>query len=447
MGKGRQNYGDSFKSLFFLFLVIALISSCGTDELTPDYKGLTVQGFIQQDPNFSILAEIFEQTGIGDTLNGYGTFTLIAPTNKAFEEAGITSASDLSSEDLDSLINYHLASGKLNSEDLIGEVKETFLQGYYWLINKEENEIIVNGDVSLLVKDIEVSNGMVHGIGSVLEASKLNVVSMAQSQGYTLFVKGLLQTGLDKVLTETGPFTLFIPTDAAFAAYFEANGITEEEWLSASRLDAFMEYCIVEGSLESDELVSDALISYGGDSLFVSKKEEEIWLNGNALITRKDIQGGNGIIHEQDKVITVPERSLATIVSEGSQNQGYEEFKAALIYAGLLSELEQQEGPLTVFVPNNLAFYAWYESLGVSGYYEIEETVLVETLMYHIAIGRVFSQSFQTGQVLETKLADKTLLLDGEGPTVNGISLDENYLNQLGTNGLIHGVGEVLIPE
>ncbi|GGF32017.1 hypothetical protein GCM10011339_20300 [Echinicola rosea] len=422
---------------------ILSVVACGDDEPSPDFKALSIGAFVSQDPNFDVIADAVALTTWKDSLDQGGPYTMLLPSNKALSDENIESVDDLSIDEWQRLLDYHIVPTALTSEQLVGTVQESLLPGYYWLVNKNENEIDVNGETKMLSGDIELKNGMVHILEGLLEPQALTVTFMAQNRGFNIFVKGLLQSGLEQVLeNKEQNFTLFAPTDEAFETYFQTNEISEEDWLDFSRLDDFMKYFVLENSLDSTQLTAGYRITLTGDTLYVSNQDGEIWLNGIGSLQEKDIQGGNGLIHGIDRVITAPEQSLATVVSENTQGNGYAEFKAALIYAQLLSTLEESM-PMTIFAPDNEAFTDWYEKLGVAGYYEVDETLLRQTLLYHIAVGRHFTQDFGNGQVLSSRLSGASIEIDTEAGSINGASLDSNYINKLGTNGIIHGVQAV----
>lgn len=434
----------SRKTSFIFMAMIAFITACGDDAPAPDFTGMTISAFIEQDPNFSLLASALELTALSDTLDSSGEFTFLIPSDKAFEKRGITSLDDLSTEEWSQLIKYHLTTGDLSLEALLGGVQESLLQDYYWLINEDEGAYVVNGTTPLLSSDILMANGRIHVLTKSLTPQQINVVYMAQNEGFTLFVKGLQKAGMDQMLAEqAGPYTLFIPSDEALTAYFAANGITEEDWLGFSTLNQFLSYFIVAGRLDFDDLTPGPRQALSGDTLFFSQKDQITWLNGLDSISKNGIQGGNGLIYGLDQVLTRPDRSLASIVSEGNEGNGYSEFKAAMIYVDLLDILEGTE-PMTVFAPDNAAFLNWYNELGVSGYYEIEAPVLRETLLYHISPTRYFSQDLSQGQSILTMSPGHSIQIDSDVPTLNGIGIKENFMNQLGTNGVIHGLNGVL---
>ncbi|AWW30809.1 hypothetical protein DN752_12120 [Echinicola strongylocentroti] len=311
MAKGT--YHPFFSIIRYLYAGCALLFfvGCGEDGDTPDYAQLSMMEFIRQDPNFTIFADALELTGLNETLDAEAPFTLLLPSDQALEDAGISSVDELSAEEWERKLNYHITQGSLNSDVLLGSVQESLLPGYYWLINEADGALEINGATKMLSGDLFLKNGVIHILTGFLEPQALNVTFMAQNKGFNTFVKGLFQTEMDQVIEDReGTFTIFAPTDEAFSSYFQANGITEEDWLAFSRLDEFMQYFILDKTLDSTQLITEALIPLSGDTLYINNQEGEIWLNGNASLQEKNIQGGNGLIHGLDQVITAPSNRL-----------------------------------------------------------------------------------------------------------------------------------------
>lgn len=283
--------------------ILFLMGACGDEESSPDFTALSIGSFVSQDPNFSVMAEAIEQTTWKDSLDQFGPYTMLLPSDKALSAENITSVNDLSNDEWQQLLDYHITPGAFNSDQLIGTVQESLLPGFYWLINKNENEIDINGDTKMLSGDVMLKNGVVHVLEGLLEPQALNVTFMAQNRGFNIFVKGLLRSGLDQVLEyRERQFTLFAPTDEAFEAYFQANELTEEAWLGFSRLEEFMKYFVLDETLDSAQLTAGPRITLAGDTLYFSNQAGEIWLNGNGILQETNIQGGNGLIHSLDHI-------------------------------------------------------------------------------------------------------------------------------------------------
>merc|ERR1711904_596702 len=102
-------------------------------------------------------------------------------------------------------------------------------------------------------------------------------------------------------LQGTGPFTVFAPTDDAFAAALSALGVTKEELLDRTDLAAILTYHVVSGSVKSTDLTN------GMTPATVQGSKVTITIDGNtvkvntATVTSADVMCSNGVIHVIDK--------------------------------------------------------------------------------------------------------------------------------------------------
>ncbi|WP_186757032.1 fasciclin domain-containing protein [Echinicola salinicaeni] len=449
MYAGKAKFISTLNGLFLFIVALGFLLGCQEESSPPDFKQFTITEFINQDPNFRILSEVLDLTDLGEQLDGNEEFTFLAPTNKAFEAIGIESVDDRSLKEWKRIISYHLTEGTISSESLLESVQETLLPDFFWFVSEEDGQLLVNSEVKILVKDIITSNGAVHGLEQVLEPVNLNILEVSESLGFTTFVEGLRKTGFDGLLSGEGLYTVFIPSNDAFNAYFDEQGITKEDWLSSTNLRAFMSQYIMQGMENSANLVPGALETIEGDMIYFSRDiSEGLWINGQSTIVNRDIHAGNGLINSLDRVYNKTNKSLVVLLSESSTSADYSEFEAAMIYSGLINDLEGEGvGPFTIFAPNNAAFNSWYEDLGVSGYYQIEEDLLRTTLQYHVSMGRVFTQDFREGDKLNTWLEGSELTLGVDGPKVNQTALVNDFMNKHAINGVLHGVTNVLDPK
>jgi uncharacterized surface protein with fasciclin (FAS1) repeats len=133
---------------------------------------------------------------------------------------------------------------------------------------------------------------------------------------FTVLLAAVSQAELAEALAGEGPFTVFAPTDEAFAAALEALGLTAEELLASEGLASILLYHVVSGeeALYSND-VAAALAEAGdmglmvktmnGASFTVTADEEGIYVDG-AQIIMTDIMASNGVIHVIDAVILPP---------------------------------------------------------------------------------------------------------------------------------------------
>ncbi|HKL66463.1 MAG TPA: fasciclin domain-containing protein, partial [Bacteroidales bacterium] len=199
------------RKLNLIILSLALIgaftiTSCEKD---PEEEPKTIVD-LAVDNGFNVLAAALTEAGLIDDLEGPGPFTVFAPNDAAFNAAGITASNVGEVDGLESILKYHVISGKIMSTDLTsGSV--TMLSGADAEIDAD---MLMINDASIINPfDVEGSNGVIHTIDAVLTPPQ-NLVQTAIDAGYDVLAAGLVAAGLDDDLQGEGPFTVFAPTDA-----------------------------------------------------------------------------------------------------------------------------------------------------------------------------------------------------------------------------------------
>ncbi|MBD1904618.1 fasciclin domain-containing protein [Funiculus sociatus GB2-A5] len=130
-----------------------------------------------------------------------------------------------------------------------------------------------------------------------------NVVSVAAQNGsFKVLTAALKAAGLTDTLSQAGPFTVFAPTDAAFAAL--PPGTVEELLKPENKalLTKILTYHVLPGKVTSTQLSSGSVATVEGSSVKVKKGTDGVMVN-NAKVVQPDIQATNGVIHVIDKVI------------------------------------------------------------------------------------------------------------------------------------------------
>lgn len=136
------------------------------------------------------------------------------------------------------------------------------------------------------------------------------IVDVAIGAGdFTVLVEAVKAAGLVDTLSGPGPFTVFAPTDAAFADALKTLGITKEQLLAdPAKLKAILTYHVVPGEV----MAADVLTMDGKDVATVAGPTVKVKINGstvminNATVTTADIKASNGVIHVIDKVLLPP---------------------------------------------------------------------------------------------------------------------------------------------
>ena len=256
------------------------------------------------------LVAALAQANLVTTLQGTGPFTVFAPTDAAFTAAGI----DLSSFDTDAenatlvdILTYHVVSGDYQSGDLSSAGTATALNGDNVTFTVNAAGVQVN-DANVVTADVAASNGIIHVIDKVLmpPADLVDIPTVAAGTGiHTSLVAALTQANLVTTLQGTGPFTVFAPTDAAFAAAGIDLSTFDTDAENATLVD-ILTYHVVSGSVAStaltDGLTATAL---NGDNVTFTVNAAGVQVNDANVVTA-DVAASNGIIHVIDKVLMPP---------------------------------------------------------------------------------------------------------------------------------------------
>lgn len=224
----------NIKKLQSLFLVTAIgtmitFSSCKKDDPVPTPPAPTptptVAGYVTSDTSFSILLAAVQKAGLANTLNdATKTWTVFAPTNTAFRNAGITAAviSGYTQGQVDTvltpILTYHLLSTKVVSTAVPVSDAVTTVNTKKLFASNNANGVFVNG-VKVLVANVPVSNGVIHAIGKVLIPPTKTIAEIVSTNAnFSLLLAAVQKAGLANALSGAGKFTVFAPTDAAFIA-------------------------------------------------------------------------------------------------------------------------------------------------------------------------------------------------------------------------------------
>ena len=135
------------------------------------------------------------------------------------------------------------------------------------------------------------------------------IVDVAVGAGsFTTLVAAVTEAGLVDTLSGAGPFTVFAPTDDAFAAALDALGLTAEELLASDDLAAILTYHVVAGEVDAATAISldgQSAETVNGASIDISVVDGNVMIN-NATVIGADVAASNGIIHIIDTVLLPP---------------------------------------------------------------------------------------------------------------------------------------------
>ena len=394
------------------------------------------------DVHNSLVAAVV-QAELLETLQEEGPFTVFAPTDEAFAEAGIVLA-DLDNpegkETLRDILLYHVVSGDVLSSSLTDcmDVQTMNEQSVSFTVG---SSVMVN-DANVTIPDVATSNGVIHIIDKVLmpTSTTKDIVRTAQcSPDHSSLVAALIQAELVETLQGEGPFTVFAPTDQAFAdAEIDLDSLDTPE--GKEILTDILTYHVIAGEVLSSDLEECGTASPLGDGDLVFSVGETVMVN-DANITGADLSTSNGVIHVIDKVLMpgVPTKDIVDTAICG------EEYVSTLVEALVLAELVetlQQDGPFTVFAPSDEAFAE--AGIDLSSYVtDSDISNLSDILLYHVYAGNFTAADIADGVTLQMVNGDN-VTISAAPPGINNASI--LMADDFTTNGVIHIIDMVLIP-
>lgn len=316
--------------------------------------------------SFSNLVAALEAANLVDTLSGDGPYTVFAPTDDAFAAFPPELVTCLlQPENVDALtqiLTYHVADGNVVSTDLSNGMQITMLEGSPSVITIEDATVKVN-DAKVIVADVASTNGVIHVINAVLvppsfdaqafmascgpapveeapvvveeeepvveeeapvvEEEEEPVVetenptsspvelkdiptTAEENGGFTTLLAALEAADLTETLSGDGPFTVFAPTDDAFASLPEELITCLMLPENVDVLSKILAYHGAEGYVLSTDLFDGMEIpTLEGSSSTITIEDDTVKVDG-AKVLVADVVASNGVIHVIGGVLVPP---------------------------------------------------------------------------------------------------------------------------------------------
>jgi len=279
---------------------------------------------------------------------------------------------------------------------------------------------------------------------------------VVSGSNFTTLESAVIKANLQATLSGAGPFTVFAPDDAAFAA----SGITTAvlNSLTAPQVQNILLYHTIGSKILAANVPAGPnakVITASGDSVFVTKNATGVYVNGIKVNTA-DISADNGVIHTIGKVLIPAAGNIVeTAVASRLDSLVKAVTRATTAPGGdptLASTLSSAR--LTVFAPTNAAFTQLLSALSLAKIDDIPVATLLAVLRYHVVGGRAFSSDLSNGNLPMLAGGNTVInLTNGTagGPTITGNGNGANKSNIITTNivcrnGVVHLIDRVLIP-
>ena len=417
--------------------IIHVIDKVLTPTATPNDIPRTAQCTGAHD---SLVAAVI-QAELLTTLQGDGPFTVFAPTDQAFADAGIDLAALDTPEGkatLADILLYHVVGASVPAANVTECMTADAANGQPLAFTVGDG-VMVN-DANVTLADVATSNGIIHVIDKVLTPTDTpnDLPRTAQCTGvHSSLVAAVIQADLLDTLQGAGPFTLFAPTDQAFAdAGIDLAALDTPE--GKATLADILLYHVVAGAVPSSAVTECMSADAVNGQPLAFTVDGTVMVN-DATVTTADVNTSNGIIHVIDKVLT-PTDAHNDIARTAGCTGVHTSLVAALIQAELVATL-QGEGPFTVFAPTDEAFAAAGIDLAALDTEEGKAT-LTDILLYHVHAGSVMAADLSNGLAVEMVNGDNTTV--GDGAVLNGANI--TLADVKASNGVIHVIDMVLMP-
>jgi uncharacterized surface protein with fasciclin (FAS1) repeats len=406
--------------------------------------GQTVVEQIVNSPDHNTLEAAVIAAELDDDLSGEGPFTVFAPTDAAFAALPEGTVEELLEDPtgaLAQILLYHVVGAEAYSTDLSDGQMIMTLQGQDVTVTINDDGVFIN-DAKVTMADIAASNGVVHVIDAVMLPPALpSVVEIVvNSPDHNILEAAVIAAELADDLSGEGPFTVFAPTDAAFAALPEG---TVEELLEdpTGALAQILLYHVVGAEAYSTDLSDGQMImTLQGQDVTVTINDDGVFIN-DAMVTMADIAASNGVVHVIDAVILPP--ALPSVVEIVVNSPDHNILEAAVIAAELADDLSG-EGPFTVFAPTDAAFAALPEGT-VEELLEDPTGALAQILLYHVVGAEAYSTDLSDGQMIMTLQGqDVTVTINDDGVFINDAKV--TMADIAASNGVVHVIDAVILP-
>jgi transforming growth factor-beta-induced protein len=268
-----------------------------------------------------------------------------------------------------------------------------------------------------------------------------NIVETAtENADFNTLVDAIIAADLDETLSdETNEFTVFAPTDDAFAKLDSAylTNLVENDITTLTKI---LTYHVISGVVMSTDL-SDGMQAetVQGKYLEISIDDGTVYIN-DAMVILADIECNNGIIHVIDTVLVPKDNIVETAIA----NDDFNTLVEAVVTAGLDTTLSDESEQYTVFAPVDDAF-AKLDSATLNNLLNNDTANLTKILTYHVVSGIVLSTDLSDNMTAPTvEGSNITIQIDNETVYINDAKVILADIEC--SNGIIHVIDKVLIP-
>ncbi len=272
-------------------------------------------------------------------------------------------------------------------------------------------------------------------------AGKDIVTTAVEAGSFKTLAAALKAGGLVETLQGKGPFTVFAPTDEAFAKLPAGTVETLLKPENKSQLVSVLTYHVVAGKVSAAQVVKlNAAATVNGQRVDIKVQDGQVRID-QATVVKANIHCSNGIIHVVDQVLLPSSDNIpATAQKAGT----FKTLLAAAKAAGLVEVLSGDK-PLTVFAPTDEAFAKLPEGTFESLLKPENKAKLAAILTFHVVPGRVFASEVLSKKEFKSVQGGMlTAAMKNGAATINGSTIVATDIDA--SNGVIHVIDSVMLP-
>ena len=301
-------------------LIVTALSNLST-------QAKDIMSALEQCGQFETLVAAVKAAGLSKTLESKGSFTVFAPNDHAFSRLPSGTVENLlkpeNKDKLKAILTFHVLGEMRSSCSLKNEELKT-VNGSHLNVKKWGSHVFLNNNRTRVREaDVKFENGIVHVIDQVMlppkkkteftsTASKTkspDIVDTAISSGqFKTLATALKAAGLVETLKGNGPFTVFAPTDDAFAKLPKGTveGLLKPE--NRSKLVGILKYHVIAGKVPSKAIEPGKFKTVANETVKLKLRDDRIMVNKSKVI-KPDVNAANGVIHIIDTVLIPKDRS------------------------------------------------------------------------------------------------------------------------------------------
>ncbi len=291
------------KSLKNALILIAGLSMTAAEAQTNVYDNV-----IAVSPVHTSLKAAVDKAGLASVLKSADSnYTVFAPDNAAFDQLAKDLKTDIAGllalPNLADILLYHVLGTEAKAADVTNGALVNPLGGTNSIkLTKSKDGMSIHANQALVNRaDVDVDNGVVHSLNSVLLAGE-TVVDIALDNGFTSLAAAVIEARLLPALTDPfGIVTVFAPTNKAFDDFASANKLTIAELLALPTLADVLTYHVVSGSVKAADLTNGNVTTLNGKDVLVNLAMG-VRIN-SATVTKADLTASNGVVHVIDEVL------------------------------------------------------------------------------------------------------------------------------------------------